>query len=215
MVSRVSYRAGDEPSRAIAAADPVMADLIAESRCVEFEPRAGGRLEVLVHAIAGQQLSGTAADAIFQRVVERVGISAQALAETSVEELHTAGLSRRKARTVQQIARAIVAGELDLDALDALDDDAVITGLSKLDGVGPWTAQVFLLFAMGRPDVLLANDVGVRTSAGAVYGLGRPMTPEEFRAASERWRPYRSAATLYLWSRGRAGFGDCEEEEDR
>lgn len=211
MIARISYHADDAASRAIAAADLVMAKLIAEIRCVTVDPPPGGGLELLVRTIAGQQLSGAAADAIFRQVEERVGVSANELANATLEELHEAGLSRQKARYVQGLAAAVASGGLDLDALEALDDDAAIARLSQLEGVGPWTAQVYLIFALGRPDVLLADDVGVRSSAGVVFGLGRPMTREEIVAAAERWRPYRSAATLYLWSRGRMNAGRCEE----
>ncbi len=100
---------------------------------------------------------------------------------------------------MQGIAAAVVAGDPDLGALDALDDEEVRSALVHLRGVGRWTADMFLIFALHRPDVLPVGDYGLRASTGRMLDLGRPASVEELEARAERWQPYRSVATLYLW----------------
>lgn len=209
MARRVRYNAGDEASRALAASDPVMARLIAEEGCVEFGPVEGGPFEVLIRGIVGQQLSGAAASTIHRRLADIVGLSAEELAAASDADLHAAGLSRQKASYVRGLAQAALSGEFAPDALLSMDDDAAVRELVKLRGVGRWTAQMFLMFALGRSDVLPVDDLGVRAAAGRALEYGRPATADELLAAGERWRPYRTAATLYLWREGRSGFGMC------
>lgn len=210
----VRYSADDTPSRALAAADPAMAAVIERAGCIEFGVATGTRFEVLVRAIAGQQLSGRAAWAIYGRLRDQIGLTPKAIATAREDQLLAAGLSHRKAEYVQGIARAVLDGDLDLDALDDLSDDDVIAMLSKLRGVGRWTSQMFLLFAMDRPDVLVVDDLGVRASAGHVLGLGRAATGKELEEAGERWKPYRSAATLYLYREG-GGLPACVSDNAR
>jgi DNA-3-methyladenine glycosylase II len=195
----ICYEAGDTASSALAAADPLMADLIARVGSVEFQPMRGDRFAVLVRSVVGQQLSGKAASTIYGRLSDRIGITPQALSEASADELLGVGLSHRKAEYVRGIAQAAQAGDIDLATVDDLDDDEIIAQLTGLRGVGRWTAHMFLLFALGRPDVIAADDLGVQQAAGRVMGLGRAATRKEVEAAAERWRPYRSAATLYLY----------------
>lgn len=209
MSRHIRYEASDEASRALAASDPVMARLIAEEGCVQFGPVAGGPFEVLVRGVVGQQLSGAAAMAIYRRLADSIGLAAGELAAASDADLHAAGLSWRKASYVRGLAQAFLSGEFDPEALRTMPDEAAVQSLVKLRGVGRWTAQMFLVFALGRRDVLPVDDVGVRAAAGRALGLGRPATAVELEAAGERWRPYRTAATLYLWREGRPGFGVC------
>ena len=114
--------------------------------------------------------------------------------------LRIAGVSGRKSEYLRGIAQAVLSRELDLDGLDTLDDDHVIECLTRMRGVGRWTAQMFLLLALQRPDVVIVDDAGVQAAAGRMLGLGRPASVSELANAAERWRPYRSAATLYLYS---------------
>jgi DNA-3-methyladenine glycosylase II len=97
-------------------------------------------------------------------------------------------------------AQATLDGEISWDSLEYLDDEQVIEELTKLRGVGRWTAEMYLIFALGRPDVLALDDLGVRISAGRMASLDRPMTREELAERGERWRPYRSTASLWLWA---------------
>lgn len=211
MESPIRYDSGDEASRALAASDPAMARLIAREGCVEFAPAEGGPLDVLVRGIVGQQLSGAAAASIYRRLADTVGLSPEALASASVADLHAAGLSGRKASYIRALAQSALSGDFDPDGLRRMDDEEAIGALKRLQGVGRWTAHMFLIFALGRTDVLPVDDVGVRAAAGRVLGLGRPATEAELESAGERWKPHRTAAALYLWREGRTGFGVCGE----
>lgn len=210
----IRYSASDRASRAIAAADPALARVIAELRCVEFTPPTAGAFEVLVRGIVGQQLSGAAADAIFERLRDQIGLASTALLEAGDAQLRAVGLSRAKAGYVRGLAAAVASGELDVDRLRTLDDDAAVRELTGFRGIGRWTAELFLLFGLGRPDVIPADDLGIRAAAGRAFGLDRPMTADELRVTAEKWRPYRSAAALYLWRSGRTVAGACPDEAD-
>jgi DNA-3-methyladenine glycosylase II len=206
----IHYQAGDEASAALAAADPALARIIAEVGCVDLRFRFT-LFESVIHSIVGQQLSGVAAQRIWERVIEQVGSSPEAVAGASVDELRAVGLSGRKAEYVQGVAQAVISGELDLAALEAFSDDEVVERLMALRGVGPWTAHMFLIFALGRPDVLADGDGGVRSMAGRILGLGRPATSSELQQMARSWVPYRSVALLYLWAAGDSGaFLRCE-----
>jgi DNA-3-methyladenine glycosylase II len=201
MPDTIRFTADDETSRALAAADPVLGELIRRLGGVEFNPGIGGsdRFSMLVRGVAGQQLSGAAAQHIFDRLGGQIGMTPEAIAGASKEELLAAGLSRRKAEYIGDLARAVLTGELDLRALDKLTDDEIVGQLTAVRGIGPWTAHMFLLFALRRPDVIAPGDLGIRQSVGRLLGLGRVATPAEVEVAAERWRPHRSAATFYLY----------------
>lgn len=206
MPDTIRYTADDETSRALAAADPALGELIARVGGVEFTPGIGAdRFAMLVRGVAGQQLSGAAAQRIFDRLGTQIGMTPEALASASTEELLAAGLSRRKAEYIGDLARAVLAGELDLDGFDSMTDDEIVAQLTAVRGIGPWTAHMFLLFALRRPDVIAPGDLGIRQAVGRLLGLGREATPAEVEEAAERWRPYRSAATFYLYRE--AGMG--------
>ena len=168
----------------------------------------------LVAAIVGQQISVQAADAILARVADHLAVPAAASAAddygfepqhflaSTPEELHRAGLSRAKARYVLDLAARLADGRLDLERLTSLSDDAAVEELTTVKGIGRWTAELYLLFSLGRSDILPAGDLGIRK---AVQRLDRlPDMPDEdrVRRRGARWQPYRSLATLYLW-RGR------------
>lgn len=191
--------ADDAPSRALAAADTRLGAVIDRVDSIRREPYETG-FPVIARSIVAQQLSEKVAPIIWGRVVERIGISPEQLAEASVEDLRSCGLSGRKVEYLQGIARATLAGEIDWDSLAALSDEEVIDELTRLRGVGRWTAEMYLIFALGRPDVLALDDLGVRISAGKMLGLGRAATREELAERGELWRPYRSTASLWLWA---------------
>ena len=125
--------------------------------------------------------------------------SPEALAGADVEALRAAGLSGRKVEYLQAIACRTLAGEIDWDGFETLDDEAVIEELVRLRGVGRWTAEMYLIFALCRLDVLALDDMGLRNSAGQAMGLGRSATREELGERGELWRPWRSVASLWLW----------------
>lgn len=189
----------DEPaSRALAVADPALGALI-ERVCRVEVPVPQAPFRELVSSIVGQQLSAKAAATIWKRMLLAVDPTPEALAVADTETLRAAGLSRAKTEYVQGIARAVLSGEIDLEALAHADDEQVIAQLTRLRGVGRWTAEMHLIFALGRPDVLALDDLGVRASAGRMLGLDRAATRDELAQRGELWRPHRSTASLWLW----------------
>jgi DNA-3-methyladenine glycosylase II len=162
---------------------------------------AHGHFTGLVEAIVNQQLSPKAADTIFARVRALTGgpfdpASVLAVAE---ERLRGAGLSGAKARYIRGICEAALAGSLRLDELDAMDDDAVIDHLCELKGIGRWTAEMLLMFRLGRLDVLPTDDLGVQKGFQRLFRMrALPSKPRMIQLARP-WRPYRSIACWYLW----------------
>jgi DNA-3-methyladenine glycosylase II len=191
--------AADTPSRALATADPLLGALI--RRIGHFERRPSGTgFGVVARSIVGQQLSEKVAPVIWRRLAEQVGTRPEDILGATAEDLRAAGLSGRKAEYLQGLARATLAGEIDWDALESMPDEDVIAELTKQRGIGRWTAEMYLIFALGRPDVLALDDFGVRASAGRALGYGRVATREELAERGELWRPYRSIASLWLWA---------------
>jgi DNA-3-methyladenine glycosylase II len=189
----------------LASADPVMADLI--HRLGPVDDNLGVPIDdlygALILAITSQQLSTNAARAIYGRLSARFAgrtPTPEELLADDPEELRTAaGLSHAKVRSLRSLAEHILSGQLDLDGLNELDDDAATQALISIKGIGEWTASVFLIFTLHRPDVLAAGDLGVRKAARQAYGLENNPGPAELTALGEAWRPYRTRACLYLW----------------
>ena len=171
------------------------------------EPDSRGRpaelYGALVRTIAGQQLSVLAARAIWRRLTEhfdgRVPTPAEILAEDPDTLRAAAGFSRAKVTYLRSLAEHVVAGDLELDRLAELPDDEVIGELTAVKGIGEWSAHMFLMFTLHRPDVLPVGDLGVRNAAMRAYGLEAPPRPAELEALAEAWKPYRTRACLSLW----------------
>ena len=163
----------------------------------------GDPFSVLVYSIIGQQISGFAARAIAGRLVERFGgrmpSPAQLLA-VDPAALKTVGLSRMKVEYLRSLAEHIVSGELDIGHLDKLSDDEVRTQITASKGLGRWTADMFLLINLERPDVLPIGDLGIRSAVQRLYRLDHLPGPREVDAIGEKWRPNRSLASFYLWA---------------
>jgi DNA-3-methyladenine glycosylase II len=193
------YITDDAPSRALAELDPELGALIDRVGEVEVHVTGGG-FEVMAESIVSQQLSTKVAATIWRRLTDRPGSSPGAIAAAGHDELRAIGLSNRKAEYLQDIARATLVGEIDWDALESLDDEQVIATLVPLRGVGRWTAEMYLIFALGRPDILALDDFGVRSSAGSMAGLGVPMSRTQLAERGQLWRPWRTAASLWLWA---------------
>lgn len=189
----------DSPaSRALANADPRLGELIRAVGELR-RTRRSDRFHALARAIVGQQLSVKAAATIWSRV-ERLGeLTPQAILAAEDSALRGAGLSGRKTEYLRDLAARVLDGRLDLHAIDAHDDEQVIAEVSAVRGIGRWTAEMFLIFSLDRPDVLALDDAGLLRAAGWLFGLGRSATAEELAQAGEAWRPYRSTASLYLW----------------
>jgi DNA-3-methyladenine glycosylase II len=157
----------------------------------------------LVRAIVGQQLSTKAAASIFGRVQDLFGgevPSPEQLIAVEPDALRGAGLSRAKVAYLRDLAERVEDGELDLDHLAELPDAQVIEQLTAVKGIGPWSADMFLIFQLGRPDVLAAGDLGIRRAAERAYALPEIPDVETLTRMAEPWRPYRSLACLYLWT---------------
>jgi len=194
-----------EPADAhLAAADPVMARLV-EALCpIEVAPQPPPDVyAALLRAITGQQLSVKAARAIYGRLVARFGgrppTPAELLAEDPEELRAAAGLSRAKVASLRSLAEHVVGGELELDRLRELDDAEVIAELVAVKGIGEWTAHLFLMFTLRRPDVLATGDQGIRNAVMRAYDLPAPPDAATITALAEPWRPHRTRACLYLW----------------
>jgi DNA-3-methyladenine glycosylase II len=170
--------------------------------------RPDDRYAALVRSIAGQQLSGSSARAIWGRLLERFGgrppTPQEILAADSDELRVAAGFSHAKIAALRSLAEHVVSGELDLDDMDSRDDSEIVRQLVAVRGIGQWTADLFLMFSLERPDVLPAGDLGIRNAARQAYGLAQRPSPAQLEAMGEVWRPYRTRASLYLWRSLRA-----------
>jgi DNA-3-methyladenine glycosylase II len=156
-----------------------------------------------MRAIAGQQLSVKAAASIWLRLLDRFGgrppTPVEILADDPDELRVACGFSRAKVAYLRSLAEHVLSGELELDRLPDMPDGEVIRELTAVKGIGEWTAHMFLIFTLARPDVLPTGDLGVRNAAMRAYGLERPPAPAELQAIAEPWRPHRTRACLYLW----------------
>lgn len=155
----------------------------------------------LTRAICYQQLAGPAASTIHGRVLEVLGgdVQPRVVLETPDDELRGAGLSRNKLAAIRDLATKIDSGEVPVDDLEILDDDAVVERLTRVRGIGEWTAQMYLMFRLRRPDVWPVGDLGVRQGYAKAHGLDPAPVAGELRPLGEAYRPWRSAAAFYCW----------------
>jgi DNA-3-methyladenine glycosylase II len=184
--------------------DPVMRDLVRRfGACGLAASQHTDPYKALVHAIMSQQLSTKAAATIARRFDALFGgtfpTPAQVL-EAPDERLRSAGLSGMKVAFIRDLARRVHDGSLHLAALDAMSDDEVIAELTKVKGIGRWTAEMFLIFRLQRPDVLPLGDLGIINAIKKAYRLRKTPTPARLAKLGESWRPYRSIACWYLWA---------------
>jgi DNA-3-methyladenine glycosylase II len=205
--------------RRLSAADPTMAALIERIGKIDLETRLRRRSEerpadaygALLRAIVGQQLSTKAARTIYGRVLEIFGgrtPSPEELLEAEEGDLRAAGLSGRKVEYVRDLGTHVIDGELELDRLDELSDEEAIAEIVAVRGLGAWTAEMFLIFHLERPDVLSGGDLGIRKAVQVEYGLDEMPAPARVLEIGEPWRPHRSLASLYLWESLAAVPGD-------
>jgi DNA-3-methyladenine glycosylase II len=200
----------DAASAHLRAADPVLGRLIERLGALPAtparpaaRPKPGEYYAALVRVIVGQQLSTRAAASIWQRLLGHFDgrpPSPQEVLAADPEKLRAAaGLSRSKTTYLRSLAEHVIDGTLELDRLQQLDDEAVIAELVAVKGIGEWSAHMFLMFQLERPDVLAPGDLGVRKGIQIAYGLAELPTPAEVLAIAEPWRPHRTAACMYLW----------------
>ena len=196
------------PLAALKASDRKMARLIDATEPVDSKAwrRArplGDPFSVLVYSIIGQQISGYAARAIAGRLTDRFGSRMPTPAEVLAldpADLKSVGLSRMKVEYIRSLAEHIISGDLQVDHLDKLSDDEVRAQITSSRGLGRWSADMFLLINLERPDVLPIGDLGIRSAVQRLYRLDHLPTPKEVDVIGEKWRPNRSLASLYLWA---------------
>ena len=184
--------------------DPILAGIIKRhGRCELGAARDRfDHFAMLVRAIVFQQLSTKAATTIHTRLMTLLpgGRPAPpALASLTDEQFRAAGISRQKAGYLRDLSEKVASGAVPLDSIDKLDDEAVITALTQIKGIGRWTAEMFLIFRLQRPDVLPIGDLGIVNAMQKAYGMRKKPTPDRMRKIGEAWRPYRSIASWYLW----------------
>jgi DNA-3-methyladenine glycosylase II len=188
-------------------ADPVMARLIEEHGALVRrelkEERSGDAYGALLRSIVGQQLSTKAARTIYGRMLELFdghAPSPKQLLAADPDAIRAAGLSRPKIAYLRDLAQHVEEGELELDRLDELSDEKIIEELTAVKGIGDWSAHMFLMFHLGRPDVLPVGDQGIRNAVKIQYRLRKIPDPKRLEKVARPWRPYRTLACLYLWS---------------
>jgi len=195
------------PALALRDSDRALGALIDAIGPLDHEP-ASDRFIELASAIVSQQLSTKAASTIWGRFAALGPVTPESVLSLAEETMRGLGLSGAKTRYVRDLASRVADGRLDLHGLDHLDDAGVISAVTQVNGIGPWTAEMFLIFALDRPDVLAVDDAGLQRAAGWLLGCGGPASREMLSAVGELWRPYRSTASRYLWAsldRGVAG----------
>lgn len=196
------------PKTQLSRADPVLGALIKRTPPDDVEQpgreRPDDHYGALLRAITGQQLSVKAASAIYSRTLGFFGgevPTPQQILDADSEKLKEAGgLSRAKVSYLKSLAEHVVNGELELEKMNKLPDEEVLAELTAIRGIGVWTAQMFLMFHLSRPDILPVGDLGIRKSVMVEYGLPELPNPDELTEIAEAWQPHRSLACLYLWA---------------
>ena len=188
--------------RLLARRDPILRELMrAHGPCRLAARQHTDPFKALTRAIVGQQLSAKAAATIFSRfeaLFDTFPTPAQVVAVPD-DRLRAVGLSQQKLGYLRDLCRRIVEGELPLDVLDRMDDEAVIENLMQVKGIGRWTAEMFLIFVLNRPDLLPVDDLGVRKGFQKVYGLQTEPKAEKMVKIAEKWRPWRTIGSWYMW----------------
>jgi DNA-3-methyladenine glycosylase II len=192
-------------------ADPVLSLIIEQVGSYSLKRRPE-KFQALVRAIIFQQLAGKAAQSIYERFVGLFPStrfpSPAGVLEVGEADLRRIGLSRQKTAYIRDLASHIVAGTLSFQRFPRMDDEEIIAELTRVKGIGRWTAEMFLIFNLGRPDVLPVDDLGIRNGVMRAYGLEKPPRAAELRQLGEPWRPYRTVATWYIWQSTRIVIPD-------
>jgi DNA-3-methyladenine glycosylase II len=181
--------------------DPSFRPVVERAGPVRLRPALGDPFQSLAASICYQQLAGKAALTIHNRFVAALGgvVTPAAVLTAGEAELRAAGLSRNKLAAIRDLASKAATGEVDLDRLQHLDGEEVVASLTRVRGIGRWTAEMFLIFNLHRPDVWPTGDLGVRAGLARVLGLSAPLTPREAELVGVGYRPWRSAVSWYCW----------------
>lgn len=184
---------------AVAAKEPAIAAALARTAYPEPRIRATG-YRTLLRTIVGQQVSVAAAASMWRKLEAFLGedMPAEALLAAEFDALRACGLSRQKQGYARSLCELVVSGELDLDNLPA-DDEEAIAQLVRIKGIGRWSAEIYLLFAEGRPDIWPAGDLAVQVGIGKILGLEERPSEKTTRALAENWRPHRGAIAIFTW----------------
>jgi DNA-3-methyladenine glycosylase II len=181
--------------------DPVLAGIIARVGPCRLQYR-DPEFATLVRSIVYQQLSGRVASVILERLIAALpgsNVTPEAILALTPEQMRALGLSRAKTAYIRDLAERTLAGEVVFQTLVDLSDEDVIEHLTQVKGVGVWTAHMFLIFALRRPNVLPVGDLGVRSAIKKAYGMDVLPTPKEMETIAAKWHPYNSIAAWYLW----------------
>lgn len=186
--------------RHLETADPIMAAIIRQVGPYKLTAREP-TFETLARSIAFQQLNGKAAATIFARLKKAVGrrFTAAAFLKLTAEQLRECGLSRQKMASLTDLAERVARREINFRRFPELTDNEIIASLCQVRGVGTWTVQMFLIFALERPNVMPVSDYGIRNAVRRAYGLPELPKPAELATIAAKWHPYCSIATWYLW----------------
>jgi len=188
-----------EACRVLSRADPVLQSLINQYKDVRLRSR-GSAFETLLRAIVGQQISVKAAQSVWSRFEERVGqVSTTNVLAVSSRALRACGLSQQKVEYIRDLAGHFESGMINPRRFKSLDDTALIEHLCDVRGIGRWTAEMFLIFHLQRPDVYPLQDIGLIRAVERHYLGGVRAAKNEVAAVGERWKPWRTVATWYLW----------------
>jgi DNA-3-methyladenine glycosylase II len=189
----------DEAARELGARDPVIDKLARRYEGLTVGSR-GDAFSTLARAIVGQQISVKAAQSVWQRLVaEVVEIKPGNVAAADAVRLRSCGLSGQKSAYLSDLAQRFATGTLEPSRWNELDDEALIAELTQVKGIGRWTAEMFLIFYMARPDVLPLDDIGLQRAMSLHYNAGRPLSKLKMRRVAKAWAPWRSVATWYMW----------------
>ncbi|SEK31022.1 DNA-3-methyladenine glycosylase family protein [Nitrosovibrio tenuis] len=189
----------EQATHELAASDEVMQKLILRFEGVLLHSR-GDAFGTLARSILGQQISVKAAESIWQKLSNAIGdITPHAILDAEHGTLRDCGLSLRKMGYIQELSRHFVDGTLNAAAWNEMDDEALIDKLTRIKGIGRWTAEMFLIFHMLRPDVLPMDDLGLQRALSMHYNANQPVSRLKMRAIAKPWQPWRSVATWYLW----------------
>ncbi len=194
----------DEACAALMKQDRILRKMIPKYPQAEFLTTRGDAFQTLARAIVGQQISVKAAQSVWDRVIAAVKTKSrrfnpQAILKLESSELREAGLSLRKVEYIQDLANHFENGGLHCAKWDQLDDDTIIAELTAIRGIGRWTAEMFLIFYLMRPNVLPLDDIGLIKGISLAYFSGEPVSRSEAKEVAANWEPWRTVATWYMW----------------
>ena len=185
--------------RQLSAADPILGALIVRYRGLTLASR-GDAFQTLARSIVGQQISVKAAQSVWERFATAVGdMQPKRVLKLSEDQLRGCGLSGQKVKYLSDLSGRFADGTIDVARWHAMDDETLMTDLTQIKGIGRWTAEMFLIFYLTRPDVFPLGDLGVQRALSLHYNKGKPLSDRRIATLSKLWTPWRSVATWYLW----------------